>query len=357
MIFNQDNSEIEVNTGSTILPVWSIIKGTEASTTITSVTGSAEISSASTTDALISGMTLSPSAGTYLVLFNAQYGFLANTAISTAQGVTDLAAAYDQIMDIPATNTIHGPIFGNGEILPPGVYDLPAAVSLAATLTMDGGGDTNSVFIIRTGGALSTGAGTTVVLADGARARNIFWVSEGALSLAANTIMKGTLIAHNAAVSAAAGSNIEGRMFSTTGAISLGPGTITLPAGTSYIDLGVLSSFIIFSSAGALANTPPSTMTGDVGTNAGAISGFADLNGNLYFPGSDPPVNNSIATFCVYQNGVFVANSSRITDSFSSQMTLQAMATVATGEPIEIRWKVDEGSVSLNNRIMTIIAQ
>ncbi|MGB3079089.1 MAG: ice-binding family protein [Saprospiraceae bacterium] len=355
MIYNQTNSEMQVNGGTPGVPAWFGMKGNLDSTSTTSVTDGVNIFSSSVIDTLIVGMTLSPAAGTYLVLFNGQYGLISDTAISTAQGVADLTAAYNSIMAIPATNTTHGAIFGNGETLVPGVYDLPAAASWAGTLTLDGGGDTNSVFIIRTGGALAAGAGTTVVLTNGAKANNIFWVSEGALSLAANTIMKGTMIAHNAAVAAAAGSNVVGRMFSTTGAISMGPGTIALPAGPSYINLGVLSTFIIFTSAGAISNTDPSMMTGDVGTHAGAIAGFGNLNGNIYYPGAPPPTNTSLATFSIYQNGMLVPFSSRTSDINTSEMALQALATVATGQTIDVRWRVDVGSVQLGNRVLSLV--
>jgi len=301
-------------------------------------------------------MTLSPPAGTYLVLFNGQFGLQASEPVNTAQGVIDLTAAYDILMAIPATNTTHAPVLGNGETLTSGVYELPAAASLAGTLTLDGGGDTNSLFIIRTGGALSTGAMTTVILANGARANNIFWISEGALSLAANTIMKGTLIGHNGAVSAATGADLEGRMFSTGGALSFGPGTAYIPVGDSYVDLGVLASFVIFTSSGAVSNTNPSTITGDVGTNAGAITGFEDLNGNIYSPGSEPPpLNNTIVTFSIFQNGILVPYSSRSHDINTSVITLQATTTVTAGEPIEIRWLVDSGAVMLGNRILTLL--
>lgn len=355
MIFNQSNNEVQVNAGLPATPEWIGLKSSTDSTATSSVTATGDINSASTEDEMIPGMTLSLPAGMYTVLFNAQYGFIADAPITTAQGVADLTAAYNQLIAIPATNTTHAAVLGNGETLTPGVYTFAAAASLAATLTLDGGGDTNSVFIFRIGGALSTGAGTMVVLSNGARARNIFWVSEGALSLAANTVMKGTMIANNGAVSAAAGSNIEGRMFSTMGAISLGPGTITAPSGQSYIDLGVLSTFIIFSSGGALGNTDPTMMTGDVGTNAGAITGFENLNGNIYYPGSPPPEINAIASFSIYQNGVLVANSSRTTDDHSTLMVLQAMATVTSGQTIDVRWKVDVGSVKVGNRILTAI--
>lgn len=301
-------------------------------------------------------MSLSPPAGTYLVLFNGQYGLHESEPVSTIQAVEDLAAAYNALMALPATITSHGAIFGNGETIGPGVYELPAAASLAGTLTLDGGGDANSLFVFRINGALTTGSGTNVILTNGASAENIFWVSQGATSLAAMTTMKGTIIVNNAAVAAAANSDLEGRMFSTTGAISFGPGTAYIPTGDSYIDLGVLSTFVMFTTSGAVANTSPSDITGDVGSNLGAVSGFEDLNGNIYTPGgAPPPVNNTLVTFSIYQNGLLVSNSTRTSDINTALMSLQAIASVLTGEAIDIRWSVDEGPVKLGNRIMTLV--
>jgi hypothetical protein len=259
-------------------------------------------------------------------------------------------------MAITATNTLHSAVFGNGEILLPGVYVVAGASSTAGILTLDGEGDTNAVFIIRIGAAFAGGAGTTVVLTNGASSNNIFWIAEGALSLAANTIMKGTLIANNAAASAAADTDLDGRMFSTTGAISFGPGTAAIPSGDSYIDLGVLSSFVFFTTSGAVSNTEPSTITGDVGSNVGAITGFEMLDGNIYSPGAaPPPINNTLVTFSIYQNGVLVAHSGRTSDVNTSVMTLQALATVTAGQTIDVRWTVDDGQAMLGNRILTLV--
>ena len=355
MIYNLMTSDVQLNTGTPALPVWTGMQH-KADSTVTSVTATGDISTSSKTSELIPGMTLSPPAGTYLVLFNGQYGLTASEPVSTVQAVIDLQAAYNELMAIPATNITHAAVFGNGETLVPGVYVVAGATSMAGILTLDGGGDTNSVFIVRTSGALSSGAETTVVLTNGARSNNIFWISEGALSLGANTIMKGTLIANNAAVSAAAGSNLEGRMFSTTGAIAFGPGTAYIPPGDSYIDLGVLSTFVFFTSSGAVANTEPSTITGDVGSNVGAITGFEMLNGNVYSPGAaPPPTNNTLITFSIYQNDVLVAHSSRTSDVNTSVMTLQALATVTAGQSIDIRWSVDDGQVMLGNRVLTLV--
>ena len=137
MIYNLETNNVQVNTGTPASPVWLVTEGNPDSS-IFSVTLGGDVSTTSTTDEAIPGLTLSPPAGTYLVLFNAQFGLLASEPISTAQGVIDLLAAYNALMAIAATSTTHPPIFGNGETLTPGVYDLPAAASLAGTLTLDG---------------------------------------------------------------------------------------------------------------------------------------------------------------------------------------------------------------------------
>ncbi len=354
MIYNLTTNSVQVNTGTPASPIWLVSEGNPDSSII-ATTVSGDVSTMSTTFVLVPGMTLSPPAGSYLVLFNGQCEILPPEPVSTAQGVIDLNAAYTALMAMTATNTTHPPVFGNGEILAPGIYDLPAASSVAGILTLDGGGDTNSLFVIRTGGALTTGAMTTVVLTNGATANNIFWISEGALSLAANTTMKGTLIAHNGAASAAAGSNLEGRLFSTTGALAVGPGTIYVPSGPSAINLGVLSTFIMFTSSGAISNTDPSTLTGDVGTNSGAIAGFENLNGNIYGPSAPPPsLDNTLVTFSVFQNGVLVPSSDRTNNANTTIMSLQAVATITDGQQIDIRWHVDEGGGVVGNRILTL---
>lgn len=355
MIYNTNAGAPEINNGTTLVPAWSPL-GAGTNPLISSVDSAGDVTITSLTDTLIAGMSLQPPVGTYLVFFNGQYGAAKSAPISTEQGVIHLQAAYDQLMAIPVTNTTHAPVFGS-ETITPGVYSIAGAASAAGVIDLDGGGNPNALFIFRSGGAFNTGAGTTINLINGVEARNVFWIAEGALGLGANTIMKGTLIAHGAAPSAAAGSNIEGRLFSTAGAVSFGPATITVPSGISpYADFGVLTGFAMFTSAGAVANTGSSTINGDVGSNAGAITGFGTFNGNIYAPGSAPsPVNNTLATFSIYSNGVFVRNSARTTDVNTSVISLQGVATVAAGQTIDIRWRVDAGPLTIGSRILSLI--
>ena len=354
-IYNLTTQDIEVNTGTPALPVWEGVKGNNGSY-ILSVTESSEATTSSTADLIIPGMSITPIPGTYLVLFNAQFESVISESVSTEQGVIDLQSIYDQLISYPVTHPNHPAVFGNGETITPGVYFLPGAISLAATLILDGENDPDALFIIRTGGAFTTGAATIVSLINGADARNIFWVSEGASSLAANTTMKGTLLANNAAVSVAAGSDLEGRLFSTTGAIAFGPGTAYIPTGLSLIDHGVLSTFVIFTSLGAISNTEPSDITGDVGTNGGTITGFENINGNIYGPGQPPPpAPVTRITFSIYQDNILIDASVRVCDIKSNIISLQSMATVAEGQAIDVRWSIDEGPVKITNRILSLM--
>jgi len=140
-------------------------------------------------------------------------GSFYNTDSVTAQAKTDLLNAYNHLISIPPTVTSHAAAFGSGEILTAGVYSIGGAGSVLGNLTLDAQGDSNAVFIFKIGGAFTTGASSKVCLINRALPCQIFWVAEGAISMAASTTMKGTLIANNAAVSMAVGGDLQGRML------------------------------------------------------------------------------------------------------------------------------------------------
>ena len=47
-------------------------------------------------------------------------------------------------------------------------------------------------------------------------------------------------------------------------------------------NLGSAANFALFSSVGAVSNTGISQITGNVGTNVGAVSGFGNVNGAMH---------------------------------------------------------------------------
>jgi hypothetical protein len=255
-----------------------------------------------------------------------------------------------------ATGGVSHPVAFGSETLLPGVYDVVGALSISGTLTLDGLGDTNSLFIIRTTGAITTGVNTTLVLSNQAVARNVFWVSEGAISTADPTIMKGTLFANQAAVALGANTNLEGRIFALNGALTMGASSsLTIPTGESDLGLGVLSSFALYTSAGAVSDCIDCILTGDVGTGLGVISGFANLVGTVY-PAGSVAANPSISTYGIFKNGVEVLHSSRTIRTLNAQVSLQGLVSVtAENTPIEIRWKVDTGNAKIGARNLSLI--
>jgi hypothetical protein len=122
-------------------------------------------------------------------------------------------------------------------------------------------------------------------LKNGAQACNVFWVAEGAIGLATLTIMKGTLISHNAAISTGDGCTLEGRALSTTGAVTVYGNLAYIPIGcgspvlTGPIPpaLNTLSCFTLFASDGVVSNSGITHVTGDIGTNDDSTTGFDPL--------------------------------------------------------------------------------
>jgi len=60
-------------------------------------------------------------------------------------------------------------------VLTPGIYHSDSSIGLTGTLTLDGVGDPNAIFIFQAGSSLTTATNSKVVLENGAQACNIFW--------------------------------------------------------------------------------------------------------------------------------------------------------------------------------------
>lgn len=215
-----------------------------------------------------------------------------NTNAVTDQARYDLMRLYIQLNDLfvdyPGTHTA---FFGGGETIVPGVYSIPSAGSIGGVLTLDGGGDPNASFVIKFNGAITAPTGTVVTLSGGTQSCNVFWIAEGAITVAASTNIKGTLFSHLGAIDLGASTTLEGRMFTMSGAITTGAGVVVSPPSsfstiqivcgidctpTPAVDvLGSVSNFAIFTNLGDVANTAISGIFSNIGTDAGTISGFA----------------------------------------------------------------------------------
>ena len=160
-----------------------------------------------------------------------QFGSLLHSSNDSATQIalSDAAAATATLNQRPATATLTSSDLG-GQTLLPGVYRSGAALAVTGALTFDAQNDPDAVFVVQTAGALNTTAATTMSLANGAQASNIFWVVGGATTLGAASAFTGTILSA-AAITVGAGSRIHGRAISLSGAVTLDSTTfIAIPA-------------------------------------------------------------------------------------------------------------------------------
>lgn len=331
-----------------------------------SVNAIGTISTTSTVDTNVPGMLLIPTEGVHSVIFESG---ISNTSFDTSYSVdsnlllTDYYLLYDQLEDYTTTNAVHAANFGNGETLTPGKYRIGSAISVTGALILDGGGDSNAVFIIHSTGAINFAASCTIILTNGASIENVFWLAEGAIGVGASCLVKGTLMSHDGAIAVGASCTIDGRMITNEGAVSFGPGSCTSPANIStIINVGSLHTFVIFTGTGAISNTSTSTYNGNICSGLGATDSLssATVNGIIVPPNTYAQIRNGInttATFSIYQNDVLIPSSTKqITcNSQYTNLSLSAIATVVAGQSITIKWKVNAGNLSLGNRVLTAI--
>ncbi len=204
---------------------------------------------------------------------------------ATARAAADLTVAYNQL-SAAIPNFFPAPLLGNGQTLNAGTYAIGQSATLNNTLTLDGQGNENAVFIFKVKGSFSSAAGAQIVLINGALACNVFWKIEGLVDLAANTVMKGTIVANNAAIILNTGVLLEGRALSTTGAVTVSGVTVRTPlgcgsptlTGPAAPPLNNVVCYTVFSGNGEVTNTGITFVTGDVGTNVGLTTGFQTTN-------------------------------------------------------------------------------
>ena len=138
--------------------------------------------------------------------------------VAAAEAHADLVAAYAEV----AGRTGGAPLAGAlaGTTVSPGLHTIAGAVSNTTTVTLDGGGNPDAVFVFQINGAMAMAAGSRVVLTNGARASRVFWQVNGAGAVGANADFAGTLMAMDA-VAIGNGTMVNGRAFARNGALTL----------------------------------------------------------------------------------------------------------------------------------------
>ncbi len=142
---------------------------------------------------------------------------IGNAAATQAQ--TDLAAAYTNAAGQSTSSTVATELGGTTKTA--GVYDSASGTfGINGTLTLDAQGNPNAVFIFKTASTLLTGGASSVALANGAQACNVFWQVGSSATLGTNSTFKGSILALQSAT-LTTGANVEGRVLARNGAVTL----------------------------------------------------------------------------------------------------------------------------------------
>lgn len=116
-----------------------------------------------------------------------------------------------------------------------GVYNAPSSLAINGVLTLNGGGDSNAVWIFQTGSTLITGTGSSVELINGAQAKNVFWQVGSSATLGVNSDLAGTILAQES-ITLNTNAVLDGRALAITGAVTLDNNNITIPeTGSSMV--------------------------------------------------------------------------------------------------------------------------
>ena len=148
--------------------------------------------------------------------------------LTAAKG--DLTTAYNDAAGRTATDIVL--LAGNigGLTLTPGLYKSSGALEVSSgDLTFDAKGNANAVFIIQIASTFSMTSGRQMILAGGAKAKNIFWQVGTSATLGTTAVLKGTILADQS-ISLNTGASVEGRLLARIAGVTLAANTIVMPA-------------------------------------------------------------------------------------------------------------------------------
>lgn len=145
---------------------------------------------------------------------------------------SDLTAAFNDAQS-RSTDAISLPGQLGGLTLAPGLYVNSSTSGISGTgangiLTLDAGGNPNAVWIFKMGSTLITGAGTSIVLAGGAQAKNIYWSVGTSATLGTTSIFYGNILADQS-ITITTGATLTGRALTRIGAVTLDSNIVTKP--------------------------------------------------------------------------------------------------------------------------------
>jgi hypothetical protein len=200
-----------------------------------------------------------------------------------AQAQSDLVTGYNQAAGEAPTADVAGDLVGKN--LTAGVYKSTGPIALSGTLTLNGQGDPDSVFVFQVASTLITASASNVSLINGAQACNVFWQVGSSATLGTASKFTGTIMALTS-VTVTTGTVVEGRALARNGAVTLDDDTFTTPScatttppttttttTTKTTPTTTHTSTATTTVGGSTVTTTPSSVGGGSGVGVGGGSG------------------------------------------------------------------------------------
>jgi len=168
------------------------------------------------------------------------------------QAQLDDVAAYTALLGRPITVNLTSEELG-GKTLIAGVYGFNSSAALTGTLTLDGRGNPNSIFIFNIGSTLTTASASRIVLINGAQGGNVFFRVGSSATLGTGTSFAGDILALQSITLTTGANVICGDALAQNGQVSLDNNHITI----CTLSAASASSALPFSASGnqrAVAN-------------------------------------------------------------------------------------------------------
>ncbi len=222
----------------------------------------------------------------------------------------------------------------------PGTYDFATSAQLTGTVTLDAGGISGAVFVIRAGSTLTTASNSVVNLINGAQSCNVYWQVGSSATLGTTTSFAGTILA-NTSITANTGDVVDGRLLAANGAVTLDTDLITRPSCASPAPTTT-----------ALTASPTSVATGATTTLTATVTGTSPTGTVEFFDGATSlgtaPVTGGTATLTV---STLPAGDHSVTAVYSGDganaTSTSAPVTVTVGGPELAATGVDPGAIGL----------
>lgn len=151
------------------------------------------------------------------------------------QAKTDATTAYGDLAGQVCNTSYSVTTDLGGKTLVPGVYCFASSAAITGTLTLNGEGNPDSVFIFRVGSTLITASDASVALINGAQRCDVFWHVGSSATLGTGTNFIGTVIAH-ASITFDTNAAATGRALALTGAVTLDANTVSVNSCTATVD-------------------------------------------------------------------------------------------------------------------------